>query len=295
MIIHPSVSETFDLDERQYNDDVAADLRRSYLPIGPVRVRRHEATDPAHNTMELAVRLAKPYWHEGDEGAAEVWPQVRAWLESKGYFFSATMKSFNRTRGAKGDQTVTFDRVDVQMGPYALQVSVTNDVLPAIDEVADTLHGLLNGGALADLAVTAVRLPAAASLSAQLEALAAAKAQEAADEARADAAQAAEARDVEKAADAGADGAEAQANDADEQAAQAQAGDAQATEAQAVAGGATVTSAADDVAADAQAQEDEGEEYEPPVNEVQLDYRLWDVVLADGTVRTLDSVTGEWR
>ena len=295
MIIHPSVSETFDLDERQYNDDVAADLRRSYLPIGPVRVRRHEATDPAHNTMELAVRLAKPYWHEGDEGAAEVWPQVRAWLESKGYFFSATMKSFNRTRGAKGDQTVTFDRVDVQMGPYALQVSVTNDVLPAIDEVADTLRGLLNGGALADLAVTAVRLPAAASLSAQLEALAAAKAQEAADEARAEAAQAAEARDVEKAADAGADGADAQANDADEQAAQAQADGAQAAEAQAVAGGATVTSAADDVAADAQAQEDEGEEYEPPVNEVQLDYRLWDVVLADGTVRTLDSVTGEWR
>ena len=285
MIIHPSVSETFDLDERQYNDDVAADLRRSYLPIGPVRVRRHEATDPAHNTMELAVRLAKPYWHEGDEGAAEVWPQVRAWLESKGYFFSATMKSFNRTRGAKGDQTVTFDRVDVQMGPYALQVSVTNDVLPAIDEVADTLRGLLNGGALADLAVTAVRLPAAASLSAQLEALAAAKAQEAADEARAEAAQAAEARDVEKAADAGADGADAQADGAD-----AHAGDAQA-----VAGGATVTSAADDVAADAQAQEDEGEEYEPPVNEVQLDYRLWDVVLADGTVRTLDSVTGEWR
>ncbi|MBM6999872.1 hypothetical protein I3I95_07005 [bacterium] len=285
MIIHPSVSETFDLDERQYNDDVAADLRRSYLPIGPVRVRRHEATDPAHNTMELAVRLAKPYWHEGDEGAAEVWPQVRAWLESKGYFFSATMKSFNRTRGAKGDQTVTFDRVDVQMGPYTLQVSVTNDVLPAIDEVADTLRGLLNGGALADLAVTAVRLPSAASLSAQLEALATAEAQEAADEARAEASQAAEARDVEKVADAGADGADAQADDAG-----VQAGDAQAAEA-----GATVTSAADDVAADAQAQEDEGEEYEPPVNEVQLDYRLWDVVLADGTVRTLDSVTGEWR
>ena len=47
MIVHPSMLIRVDLDERQYNKEVAADVTRAYDHIAHALVRSHAATEPA--------------------------------------------------------------------------------------------------------------------------------------------------------------------------------------------------------------------------------------------------------
>ena len=355
MLIHPSLIEKVSLDSREHNADVAADIKRSFAYVGPITVVAHEPCAPeapVNNEMRLICRMSRPYWTSEGEGD-QMWDAMRTWLEAKAYKVASTIANFNKSRSEAGHQTVSYDRVELDMKPYAFGIACAQgDELPDVVAVASRVRELLAQGVLpADMA--GIEAPAAASLAEQVEnarvqaeaetaAAAAAGEGELTGKIAATAVDGGVAEGGESAvgecgdklaggksagtqADEAAEGEAAQAKvePADDEGAEAQAVPAKAAEAQAAPAeslklSGDKQSACDDAAEqpvedaasaegaevageDASASDKKPAEPEAPVrlshasdNLASLDYTMWDVRLADGTVRTLDSVAGTW-
>ena len=351
MLIHPSLIEKVSLDSREHNADVAADIKRSFAYVGPITVVSHEPCAPeapVNNEMRLICRMSRPYWTSEGEGD-QMWDAMRTWLEAKAYKVASTIANFNKSRSEAGHQTVSYDRVELDMKPYAFGIACAQgDELPDVVAVASRVRELLAQGVLpADMA--GIEAPAAASLAEQVEkarvqaeaAAAAAVAGEgeptgevaaAVDggvaeegEPAAGESELAGGKSVGTQADEAVEGeaAEAKVESADGEAAEAQAAPVKPAEVQAalaeslrLAG--DKQSACDDAAEhpaedavsaeggepaekNVPASDEQPAEPEAPArlkhasdNLGSLDYTMWDVRLADGTVRTLDSVAGTW-
>lgn len=355
MLIHPSLIEKVSLDSREHNTDVAADIKRSFAYVGPITVVSHEPAAPeapVNNEMRLICRMSRPYWTSEGEGD-QMWDAMRTWLEAKAYKVASTIANFNKSRSEAGHQTVSYDRVELDMKPYAFGIACARgDELPDVVAVASRVRELLAQGVLpADMA--GIEAPAAVSLAEQVEkarvqaeAAAAAEAAEgeltgevaatavdggtaeggepAAGEAAGEGEMAA-GESAGTQADEAAEGeaVQAKAEPADGENGEAQAvpvtsAEAQATPAESLRLAGDKQSAYDDAAKqpaedtvsaeggepagkDVPAGGEQPAEPEAPArlkhasdNLGSLDYTMWDVRLADGTVRTLDSVAGTW-
>lgn len=290
MLIHPSLIEKVSLDSREHNADVAADIKRSFAYVGPITVVSHEPCAPeapVNNEMRLICRMSRPYWTSEGEGD-QMWDAMRTWLEAKAYKVASTIANFNKSRSEAGHQTVSYDRVELDMKPYAFGIAcVQGDELPDVVAVASRVRELLAQGVLpADMA--GVEAPAAASLAEQVE------------KARVQAEAAAAAQAAGEGEPTDGEVAEVQADEA--QAAPAEAGEAEvASESTAPAESEQPTENVEAAEKDAPAGGEQPAEPEAPArlkhasdNLASLDYTMWDVRLADGTVRTLDSVAGTW-
>ena len=308
MLIHPSLIEKVSLDSREHNTDVAADIKRSFAYVGPITVVSHEPAAPeapVNNEMRLICRMSRPYWTSEGEGD-QMWDAMRTWLEAKAYKVASTIANFNKSRSEAGHQTVSYDRVELDMKPYAFGIACAQgDELPDVVAVASRVRELLAQGVLpADM--VGIEAPAAASLAEQIEN---ARVQA---EAAAAVAEAAEG----EAAQAKAEPVDGENGEA--QAAPAKAAEAQATPAESLRLAGDKQSACDDAAEQPAEDAVSADSVEPAGKDVpaggeqpaepeaparlkhasdnlgSLDYTMWDVRLADGTVRTLDSVAGTW-
>ena len=353
MLIHPSLIEKVSLDSREHNADVAADIKRSFAYVGPITVVSHEPCAPeapVNNEMRLICRMSRPYWTSEGEGD-QMWDAMRTWLEAKAYKVASTIANFNTSRSEAGHQTVSYDRVELDMKPYAFGIACARgDELPDVVAVASRVRELLAQGVL-PVDMAGIEAPAAASLAEQVEkarvqAEAAAVAgegeltgevaattvdggvvegDEPAGGEAAGVSEMAGGKSASTQADEAAEeeAAEVKVEPADGEAAEAQAApvkpaEAQATPAESLMLAGDKQSACDDAAEhpaeDAvsaeggepagkgvPASEEQPAEPEAPArlkhasdNLGSLDYTMWDVRLADGTVRTLDSVAGTW-
>ena len=327
MLIHPSLIEKVSLDSREHNADVAADIKRSFAYVGPITVVSHEPAAPeapVNNEMRLICRMSRPYWTSEGEGD-QMWDAMRTWLEAKAYKVASTIANFNKSRSEAGHQTVSYDRVELDMKPYAFGIACAQgDELPDVVAVASRVRELLAQGVLpADM--VGIEAPAAASLAEQIE-NARVQAETAAAAAVAGEGEPAVGEAAGEGEVAGGENAGTQADEAAEgEAAQAKAepvdgenGEAQAAPAESLRLAGDKQSACDDAAEqpaegtvsaeggepagkDVPASEEQPTESETPArlkhasdNLGSLDYTMWDVRLADGTVRTLDSVAGTW-
>ena len=290
MLIHPSLIEKVSLDSREHNADVAADIKRSFAYVGPITVVSHEPCAPeapVNNEMRLICRMSRPYWTSEGEGD-QMWDAMRTWLEAKAYKVASTIANFNKSRSEAGHQTVSYDRVELDMKPYAFGIACAQgDELPDVVAVASRVRELLVQGVLpADMA--GIEAPAAVSLAEQVE------------KARVQAEAAAAAEDAAEGEPTDGEVAEVQADEA--QAAPAGAGEAEvASEGTAPAESEQPTENGEPAGKDVPAGGEQPAEPEAPArlkhasdNLGSLDYTMWDVRLADGTVRTLDSVAGTW-
>ena len=346
MLIHPSLIEKVSLDSREHNTDVAADIKRSFAYVGPITVVSHEPCvpeAPVNNEMRLICRMSRPYWTSEGEGD-QMWDAMRTWLEAKAYKVASTIANFNKSRSEAGHQTVSYDRVELDMKPYAFGIACAQgDELPDMVAVASRVRELLAQGVLpADMA--GIEAPAAVSLAEQVEkacvqAEAAAAATEAAEgeltgevaatavdggvveggePAVGEAAGEGEVAGGENAGTQADEAAEGEAAQAKAEPADGESAEAQATPAESLRLAGDKQSACDDAAEqpaegtvsaeggepagkDVPASEEQPTESEAPArlkhasdNLGSLDYTMWDVRLADGTVRTLDSVAGTW-
>ena len=326
MLIHPSLIEKVSLDFREHNADVAADIKRSFAYVGPITVVSHEPAAPeapVNNEMRLICRMSRPYWTSEGEGD-QMWDAMRTWLEAKAYKVASTIANFNKSRSEAGHQTVSYDRVELDMKPYAFGIACTQgDELPDVVAVASRVRELLAQGVLpADM--VGIEAPAAASLAeqvenarVQVEAAAAAEAAEG-EPAVGEAAGEGEVAGGENAGTQADEAAEGEAAQAKAEPADGESAEAQATPAESLRLAGDKQSACDDAAEqpaegtvsaeggepagkDVPASEEQPTESETPArlkhasdNLGSLDYTMWDVRLADGTVRTLDSVAGTW-
>ncbi len=73
--IRPSLILNMDVDERQYSDDLVAEIKRSYSYVAPSVVAAVSAAgdEPIENTIRLVVRMHCPYWDANDEASQEQW------------------------------------------------------------------------------------------------------------------------------------------------------------------------------------------------------------------------------
>ena len=197
---------------------------------------------------------------------------MSTWLDAKLYKVGSTMANFNKSRAEKGQQTVDYGRVELDMKPYLFSMALpTTGALPEAEDLAARFRELLNQGTF-EGTVVRVEMPSAASWAALYAA-----AEEAAKEKAAAEAAAAEVAKAEE---------ENAAEEVTVPEGDAAAEDAEPAE---VAEGEAPAEAGETVEPETPA-----EPAAPQVVIEAVDYRLWDVVFEDGAVRTLDSSTGAW-
>ena len=171
------------------------------------------------------------------------------------------IKSFNKSRGERGEQMVDYREIDLLMAKNVVRFAVEPGTeLPVFEDIADQLRALCNVGTFGEGPVE-VCLPSAQSLAAQRAAWQAKQAEA--------------------------------AKQAEEQAkAAAQAAGEQPAEAEQVDGTVEAALVDDQVAQEAGSEERPAET--PVVEPLVIDYSVWGVVAADGTQREFDSAKGAW-
>lgn len=276
--IRPSLILNMDVDERQYSDDLVAEIKRSYSYVAPsvvTPVAPADAEAPVENTIRLAVRMHRPYWDANDAVACEQWDAVMPkWLKNMFYKVSSTVTACNDVRRKAGQEPLPYAWMEVEFGDNLTVAQATeagsafpSDALNVVEKARDlACAGVLGEGAVR------LSVPSRASWEAQrAAALEAAQPEEATGNA-------AEERVSE--------GAEALAPVEDAEAAEAM----------------EAAAAVDGIAAEAEAEATGGEASggaagdEAPalwfVPAFEVDRTLWGVEYADGTVRTFDSAQG---
>lgn len=275
----PSPMLIMDLDERLVSKEVREEVNRCYPSVATVQIRTHAAPEgeDACNTMRLMVLYGmRDYLYSSKEGADELWNGVvEHWLESMFYKVANQMKIYNRRQREIEGTELNFSYlvVELQDGEFevALHLDSNSDISAACVAFITQVRTLLNEGALGEN-VTRVQMPSDTSYAAQYEAGMEAKAQrEAQAEAEAEAVAQAEA---EAAAQAEAEAEEAflESPELTEEVAEAERGE-------------------DEVDLEQLGYEIE-KMYSFPEVDFALDYHMWDVAYADGTVREYDSEAG---
>lgn len=266
--IRPSLILNMDVDERQYSDDLVAEVKRSYSYVAPsvvAPVTPADAEVPVENTIRLVVRMHRPYWDANDAAACEQWDAVMPkWLKNMFYKVSSTVKACNDVRRKAGQEPLPYAWMEVEFGDNLTVAQATeagsafpSDALSVVEKARD----LACAGVLGESAVR-LSVPSRASWEAQ----------------RAAALEAAQTED-----DSLADGACESAGEAAEAAESVEPADA-VDDAAAIEG---EPAAAEPEAA---APDEASKIVFAPAFEV--DRTLWGVEYADGTVRTFDSAEG---
>lgn len=266
--IRPSLILNMDVDERQYSDDLVAEVKRSYSYVAPsvvAPVTPADAEAPVENTIRLVVRMHRPYWDANDAAACEQWDAVMPkWLKNMFYKVSFTVTACNDVRRKSGQEPLLYAWMEVEFGDNLTVAQATeagsalpSDALSVVEKARDlACAGVLGEGTVR------LSVPSRASWEAQ----------------RAAALEAAQTED-----DSLADGACESAGEAAEAAESVEPADA-VDDAAAIEG---EPAAAEPEAA---APDEASKIVFAPAFEV--DRTLWGVEYADGTVRTFDSAEG---
>lgn len=266
--IRPSLILRMDLDERLFNDEQVADIKRSYSYVAPSLVQSHAPADEARveNIMRFMIKLHRPYWDKSNADAEELWQGVMPkWLHNMFAKVSNTITAANNIHAENGEPAFPYHWLELEFGDNALMAVKTSSdsSFPAEGvDMVERVRDLMNEGALGE-GIACVRIPSRASYEAQLAAAEAAQAQAEAEQA--------------------AGTAEEQVAEADEAAGQEAAPAADA----AAEGG---------LAEPAEAAEQPEPAFAAPVLPAfDVDYGTWGIEYADGTVREFDAATGAFK
>ncbi len=287
--VRPSLILRMDLDERLYNDEAVAGIKRSYSYVAPSVVCSHKPADPnyAENIVRFMVKLHRAYWDRNDAEAQQLWENVMPkWLHNMFNKVSNTITAANKVRAEEGTQGMDFAWLELEFGENALIAlkTASDSSLPADGvETVERARELMCAGELGE-GVACVRIPSRASWEAQLAA---------AEEARREAEEAVHAGAEEAAA--GAEGTAgagevAGAETAAVQPANAQVGNASRDE---VSPAAALADSAD--AADAVDEDAEPAFVAPKLPPFDVDCSTWGIEYADGAVREFDAAAGAFK
>ena len=271
----PSCTLILDIDEALATEETKLEVGRCYTYVGSALVRPHAASDPAHCYMRLLPKLGcRKYLHSTDEGADELWSEVmEQWFYNQFHTISNNMRIYNRRQREEGNLELRFERLDVELENGTLTVRLALDstcrIPPERADVLTSVRNAFNAGALGEN-VVAVNAPGAASLAAQTEAGHAAALAKAEQEAKQ-----ADIQAAEKAAEA--EKIEADASD-------------EFLESPAIADAERIEAAREVEQMHEKLEEQYGEE-EP---EFVVDFSVWDIEYADGTIKTYDSRNDEF-
>ena len=288
MLPKPSLVLQVKLSPEEYSEAAAAEIKRSYMYLAQSLVAELDEDERAEgNLMRLNVRLMKPFWDPSDPEAETLWQaSFMPWLANAARNMSTAMHNYNTVLHPLGAGNVTYQWADFDFAPHAvlrLKVDDENRIPSEAPAFCDKVRTLAAEGAFGEN-VACIRIPSRASIAAQ-------KAAFEEEQARYRAALAAQGGTAEgenvDAALTGADGVSVEpANEADEIAEIVESTGA--AEAVQVAEAADAVESAETAESDAATEASEDALAEPVFN---LDYSIWGIEYADGTVVEFDSRT----
>lgn len=288
MLPKPSLVLQVKLSPEEYSEAAAAEIKRSYMYLAQSLVAELDEDERAEgNLMRLNVRLMKPFWDPSDPEAETLWQaSFMPWLANAARNMSTAMHNYNTVLHPLGAGNVTYQWADFDFAPHAvlrLKVDDENRIPSEAPAFCDKVRTLAAEGAFGEN-VACIRIPSRASIAAQ-------KAAFEEEQARYRAALAAQGGTAEgenvDASLTGADGVSVEpANEADEIAEIVES--TEAAEAVQVAEAADAVESAETAESDAATEASEDALAEPVFN---LDYSIWGIEYADGTVVEFDSRT----
>lgn len=286
MLPKPSLVLQVKLSPEEYSEAAAAEIKRSYMYLAQSLVAELDEDERAEgNLMRLNVRLMKPFWDPSDPAAEELWRvSFMPWLANATRNMSTAMHNYNTVLHPLGAGNVTYQWADFDFAPHGvlrLKVDDENRIPSEAPAFCDKVRALAAEGAFGEN-VARIRIPSRASIAAQEAAF-----EE--EQARYRAALAAQGGTAESenvdAALTGADDVSVEpASEAGEVAETVEA--TEAAEAAQVAEAADAAEPTDAAEADTAADAADGALTEPVFN---LDYSVWGIEYADGTVVEFDS------
>lgn len=274
----PSGMLILDIDERLDSEDVRLEINRCYPYVCSTLVRVHEADgeEDVHNVARLFVKLGtRKYVDSADEGADELWNDViEHWIYNSFHKLGNQMKIYNRRQREIGGTELYFDALELDLENGKLKVALRLDSNSDIDascaSLVSAVRSALNDGSLGE-GVVRVQLPSDESYAEQAE-----KAEEGKAEREEAARKAAEAEEEAKA-NARAE-AEATADENFLESPELAEADAE-----------PVGMSESEVEAEMEAK------FGFPEADFAVDFTVWTVEYADGSVRTYDSAAGEFK
>ena len=176
--------------------DTAKEIKRSYMHIAQSIVREQPPEEVEEgNVMQFRIRMMKPYWDTSDPAACELWDAVMPhWLKNQTKNVSTAMHNFNTMRHTPGAQNVTYTWADFEFNDNALlrvRMDDDNTVGADIPSIAELVRRLMGAKAFGEGEIARVRIPSRESIAAQEAAYAELKAEVEAARAAAEAARAA--------------------------------------------------------------------------------------------------------
>ena len=165
--IHPSMIIRMNIDSREYSETLREEIRRSYAYVSTAVVNPVDVeSDEIQNTMQLDVKLHKPYWDENDAAQQETWNAgMEKWLHNMFVKLSGTVQGANATYQEHGKNPLFYAWTEVKFGNDALITFKTPQDCGLGDahvaRIADVRH-LLCAGAFGSN-VARVRIPSLAS------------------------------------------------------------------------------------------------------------------------------------
>ncbi len=173
-LIRPSLTLVLDLDERVAGKETILEINRSYAHIGTPIIRTHKpagADAALANTARMIINMGTyRYVRADDEGADERWRDiVDPWIGNMLHKVGNNMKVFNVRQRKIGLPEVVFSRLDIELEGGAFTVRLHPDPESALTlelhRVVDQARTLLNDGTLAG--AVSVAAPSDASWEAQ--------------------------------------------------------------------------------------------------------------------------------
>lgn len=173
--VRPSLILNMDIDGRLYNDDLIAEIKRSYAYVSPSVISSHDVElpedagamqPPIENTIRLSVRLHKPYWDPKDPDAQELWENVMPkWLHNMISKVSNTITASNNVREEKSIEPLKYTWVEFEFFENCtiaelteVDSSITDACIADVEKVRD----MVSDGAFGE-GVVRVSIPSEAS------------------------------------------------------------------------------------------------------------------------------------
>ncbi len=171
MLPKPSLVLQVKLLPEDYSEAQAAEIKRSYMYLAQSVVSElPEAERAEGNLMRLNVRLMKPYWNPADAEAQKLWSEsFMPWLTNATRNLSTAMHNFNTVPHPLGSGNVTYEWADFDFAPNAVlrvKMDDENRLPSTAPALCDKVRSLCAEGVLGE-DVVRVRVPSLASLEAQ--------------------------------------------------------------------------------------------------------------------------------
>ncbi|WP_165046098.1 hypothetical protein [Adlercreutzia sp. ZJ138] len=138
-MIRPTLHLLMDLDERIYTDELAADIKRSYMHIAPTSVITHTSNDDnVWNFIRLKALASTPYWDKLDECQDQTWrDSMPRWMRNSFYKTSSAMLAFNNVNERHLD-SLAFSWMEVEFNE-AMTIVIRLDHTSKIPVCADQI------------------------------------------------------------------------------------------------------------------------------------------------------------